>query len=255
MDDDGVLGRGLPAQAKIAGPAGGVKLPGVDAAGEEGEIAEAEGRKLGAELGGGREGAGGAVVHPAEPPEDEPVEGGRSRVVLRVGVKVRVETGRDRKTERAGGAHGGGPERTFGGDVDEVGAGGAPAPPQGGARGKAEASQRVTGHGQTGQRDLREIGGGGGWQQAGPAGAIDGDRVAATTEFAGDDAERHRHAIDFRRERFGDEGEFHEGGAGWVGLGGGEVVAGGQTGGSVWRAGGWRVTILAKTPVMRGIAN
>ena len=224
VDDDGVFGRRFPAQAKVAGAAGGVKLPGVDAAGEEGEVAEAECLKLGAELGGGREGAGGAVVDPAEPPEHKPVEGGVA-VVLRVSVKVRVETGRDREAERAGGAHGGGAERTLGGDVDEVRAVGAPVPAQGGAGGKAEAQQRVTGDGQTGQRDLREIGGGGSRQRARPARAIDGDRVAATTEFAGDDAKRHRHAIDFRRERFGDEGEFH--GEARRGLGGKEDDAGG----------------------------
>eukprot|EP01036_Dinobryon_divergens_P058398 gene58397-77916_t len=47
--------------------------------------------------------------------------------------------------------------------------------------------------------------------------------MAAPTEFAGDDTERHRHAIYFRRECFGDKGDFHVGGAGGfeIGRGGG----------------------------------
>jgi hypothetical protein len=33
--------------------------------------------------------------------------------------------------------------------------------------------------------------------------------MPAPAEFAHDDPEGHRHAVDLRRERFGDKGEFH----------------------------------------------
>jgi hypothetical protein len=42
-----------------------------------------------------------------------------------------------------------------------------------------------------------------------PAGPVNGNIVTPAAELAGDHPERHRHAVHFGREGFGDEGEFH----------------------------------------------
>ena len=61
-----------------------------------------------------------------------------------------------------------------------------------------------------GQGNLGEFGMRGGSGQIGAARAIHGYAVTAPPELAGNDTERHRHAVNFGREGFGDESEFHE---------------------------------------------
>ncbi len=212
VDDDGIFRGGVPLQPQVAGAAGRVKLPGVDAAREHGEIKEAKFGQLGAEFGGRRKGAGRAIVDTPEPPEDEAVEGSVT-VVAGVGVEVGVKARRDGDAQGAGGRHGRGAERALGGDVDDVGTVGQPAAAEFRARRESETKQRIARHGQAGERDFEKLGVGGVTREIGPAGAVDGDRVAASAEFTGDDPKRHRHAVDFRRKSFGDEGDFHEGGA------------------------------------------
>ena len=190
----------------------------VNAAREDGEIAEAELGEFGAELAGRREGATRAVVHVAEPRERDPLERADA-VVAGVGVEVGVKARGDGKAEGAGGGDGGGAERAFGGDMDEIGTIRAPELAQRAAGREAETEHGITGEGEAGQGDDLIFGMGVGGREIVAARAIDGDLMAAPAELAGDHAKRHRDAVDFRREGFGDEGEFHKiRGGGVVGM-------------------------------------
>ena len=126
-----------------------------------------------------------------------------------VGVEVGVKTGRDGNTKGVGGGDSGGPERALGGDVDQIRAIGAPCAAQRGTGGQTEAEKRITGNGHSRHRHhavLRVVAGG---RKIIPAGPVNGDGVTPAAELAGDHPERHRHAVHFGREGFGDEGEFH----------------------------------------------
>lgn len=209
VDHDGIGRRGAPRSAQGEGAQGGAELGGVNAAREDGEIAEAELGEFGAELAGRREGAARAVVNVAEPRERDALERADA-VVAGIGVEVGVKAGGDGEAEGAGGGDGGGAERTFRGDVDEIGAIRAPALAQRAAGREAETEHGITGERETGQGDDLVFGMSVGGREIVAAGAIDGDLMATPAEFAGDHAKRHRDAVDFRREGFGDEGEFHK---------------------------------------------
>lgn len=182
---------------------------GVDSAGEHGEIAKTQGGKVATEIFGRSERAAGAIVDVAEPGEGETLQR-TDPVVKRVGVEVGVEARGDRNIQRAGGADGGSAEWSFGGHVDEVGSGVAPKSAELAAGGEAETEERIAGDRQAGHRGdtiFRVIGG---LREVGTPRTVNGDDMSASTEFAGDHAERHGDAVDFRRKGFGDESEFHK---------------------------------------------
>ena len=105
--------------------------------------------QFGAQLDGGREGAGRAIMDAAQPPQHEAMKA-RIAVVLGVGVKIGVKTRGHGNAERARRSNRRGAERTFGDDVNQVGALRAPLAEERPAGRQAEAEQRVARHRETG---------------------------------------------------------------------------------------------------------
>ena len=221
VDDGGGLGGDAPRLAEGLVAEGGVEDGGIYAAGEQAHALETVGGELGVEFGGGREGDARAVVKVAEVGEGGTGEKGEA-VVFGVAVEVGVETGGERESEFIGGGERGVAEGAFGGDVDEIGAGGAPGFEETAADGETAAQERVARNGEAGAEQLvvkavgaREIG-------RVLTRTDDGDAVSAEGETLDEMGEGHGHAVDLGREGFGDEGDVHAKSVGNARDGGGE---------------------------------
>ncbi len=133
-----------------------MKCPGIHPARKHRQIAETHRREFTAELGRRDKGAARPIMHPAQPCEHDAFQ--RAELVVPgVGVEIRVEARGHRNAQRAGSGDRRGPQRAFGGDVNEIGAVFLPGSFQPAAGGEAQPQQSVAGDGHAGQRHFHVL--------------------------------------------------------------------------------------------------
>ena len=211
VQEHGVVRARPPRGAKRKMAALGPELARVDPPGKQGKVVEAHGRQLGAKLHGWDKCHQGAVVHPPQPGQGRTAQR-RPAVQAGVGVEVRVEAGGDRYPEPACCAHGGSPQRSLRGHVDDVGAGGAPAAGEIAPSGQSQAQHGVSRDGKARHCDLGELRLPGHPGKITEAGPVYRHFMPPAAELAGDHPERHCDAVDLWRKGFGDKGNFHKAG-------------------------------------------